>query len=267
VSERGDLASITRRVYKRCVSRQILLASFFAAVACSSAPSGTLQIVTGGESDTFSRVPQPKTLVVDSVDPSGKQRMLATASLPASNVDLGSLDQSAVGTLQVTGRDAEGNRLLYGQSVPIQFGALDGITVPVFVQRTGELARMPTPPSDARAAPTLALLGGRYLFIGAGNDPSLSHTVQLYDFAYNAPVGSPPMLPRAPKSIVFVGTLAWLIDDSGATSFDFSHNTQSEVTGPAGGSFGDVAGGFPPATARSTSSAPPARQERQRRPF
>lgn len=226
------------------MSRRLVLAGIAAStLACSSSESGTLQLVTGGETDTFSRPPVPARLEVDSVDSAGAKQTLATASLPASSVDLGSLDQSAVGTLQVTGSDTNGSRLVYGQSVPIQFGALNGVTVPVFVQRTGELARMPHPLSDGRAAPVLALLSGRYLFVGAGADPSLFLTAQLYDFAFFVPLSAPRSLPRVPKSVVIVGTVAWLIDDAGATSFDFSQGAQADVTEPAGGSFGDVAGG------------------------
>jgi hypothetical protein len=50
-------------------------------------------------------------------------------------------------------------------------------------------------------------------------------------------------LPRTPKSVVFVGTAAWLIDESGATGFQFAGNTRFDVTPPAGGSLADVAGG------------------------
>jgi len=232
-------------VYKRCVPRRLFFAPIFAAaIGCSSSESGTLQIVTGGESDTFSRTPAPVKLEVDAVDSSGQKQTLATASLPATTVDLGSVDQSSEGIIQVTGKDADGNSLVYGQSVPIQFGSLDGVTLPIFVQRTGEFARMPGPFSaDTRAAPTLALVSGRYLFIGGGGDSSLSTTAQLYDFASYKPLAPPLSLPRVPESVVFVGTVAWLIDKSGATSFDVSQGTQADVTAPSGGSFGDVAGG------------------------
>ncbi len=226
------------------MSRRVLLAFILAPFSgCTAPASGILQIVTGGENDTFSRAPAPVKLEVDSVNSSGAVHTLATAPLPASTVDLGSVDDSAVGTLRVTGSDASGNRLVYGQSVPIQFGALQGVTVPVFVQRSGEFARMPKPLSDARATPTIAVLGGRYLFVGGGGDPALSRATQLYDFAYLAPLGAPPSLPRAPKSVAFVGTIAWVIDENGATSFDFSEGVQADVVAPAGGSFGDIAGG------------------------
>jgi hypothetical protein len=211
--------------------------------ACSSSVSGTIQIVIGDESDTFSRPPAVVELQVDSVDFSGSVKTLAIAPLPASTVDLGSVAKNAVGTLQVTGTDATGRRIVYGQSLPIAFGALAGMTVPVFVQRTGELARLPRPLSGVRAAPTVAAFAQRYLFVGAGGDPSLLHTTQLYDFAYFAPLAAPPSLPRAPQSIAFVGIVGLLIDDGGATAFDFSQNVFSDVTAPAGGSFRDVAGG------------------------
>jgi hypothetical protein len=226
-------------------SSALAAALSIAAAACSSSTSGTLQIVTGEETDTFSRAPAPTTLEIDSVDSSsGVKSMLGTWHLPASTIDLGSLDQSTIATLQVTGTDANGDRVVYGQSIPIQFGALDGITVPIFVQRTGELARMPGPFSDARPAPTLALFaGGRYLFVGGGSDATLATTTQLYDFASFAPLAGPPPLPRAPESIAFVGTVGLVIDDTGATSFDFSSNTFYDATPMPGGSFGDVAGG------------------------
>ncbi|MGA7121100.1 MAG: hypothetical protein WBY94_13430 [Polyangiaceae bacterium] len=233
------------------MSRRLLLALLcFAnagAIGCSSSESGTLELVTGLEPDTFSRAPAPVELKVESVNSAGQKQTLATASLPATQVDLGSVDQSAEGTLQVTGLDANGDPVVYGQSLPIQFGSLDGVApLPVFVQRMGEFARMPAPLSDDRTAPTLAHVGGRYRFIGggvSGGDSSVSDTAQIYDFAYYAPLSPPPSLPRAPESVVWVGTVAWLIDQTGATSFDLSQGTKADVTAPAGGSFGAVAGG------------------------
>jgi hypothetical protein len=218
-------------------------AFLWAAAGCSASPSGTLQIVTGEETDTFSRAPAPVKLEVDSVDSSGHRQTLATVSLPAPTIDLGSLATQTVASLQVTGTSSDGSRLVYGQSIPLLYGALDKTTLPIFVQRTGELARLPEPLSDARPAPTLALIGGRYLFVGAGGDPSVANETQLYDFVALAPLASPPVLPRVPMSIAFVGTIAWLIDDGGATQFDFSTSIASVVTAPSGGSFADVAGG------------------------
>jgi hypothetical protein len=224
--------------------RPLLSLACVAISGCSSkAPSGQLKIVTGEETDTFTRAPAPVTLQVDSIDTSGHSQTLATKSLPTASIDLGSLDESAVATLEVLGLDANGNRLVFGRSIPIQFGALDGLTIPLFVQRTGELARLPSPLPDARTEPTLAVIGGRFLFVGGGADSALASTIQLYDFAGYSALGSPPTMPRIPESVAMVRTVGWLIDGAGATQFDFSNSSSAVVIPPTGGSFGEVAGG------------------------
>jgi hypothetical protein len=211
--------------------------------ACNPTPSATIQLTTGGETDTFTRPPAPTTLRVDAVDAQGNVTNLATASLPTDRIDLGTHDQTDVATLEVTGTDANGNRLVFGASVPLEYGALDGLTLPLFVQRTGELARMPGPLSDARQAPVLSQVQGQYLFVGGGSDPSLATTTQLYDFSQFQPLSAPPSLPRAPWSVAFVGTVAMLVDANGGSYFDLSQNASHDIPPPAGGSFAEIAGG------------------------
>jgi hypothetical protein len=214
-----------------------------AAVSCNSSPSGTIQIVTGEETDTFSRSPAPTKLRIDAVDSGNNVTTLATATLPTDSVDLGTQDQTAVATLEVFGLDDSGNQLVFGASVPIEYGALDGVTLPVFVQRSGELARMPSPPADTRQSPTLTVISGRFLFIGGGTDPNTSSSTDLYDFAQFAPLGSPPTLPRVPLSMPLVGTVGLLIDGQGATYYDFSASAGKDAPAPSGFTFADVAGG------------------------
>ncbi len=220
-----------------------LAACVASVAACSSQATGTLQIVTGAETDTFTRDPAAVTLEVDSVDSSGTRSTLATSTLPASTIDLGTLDQTTVGTFDVTATDAAGDRVVYGQSVPFELGVLQGVTAPIFVQRTGELARMPGPLSDGRSAPVLGLFAGRYLFVGGGTATATATTSQLYDFGAFAPLSSPPTLPMAPESVAFLGTVALLIDDAGATSYDFSQSTAVAATALPGATFADVSGG------------------------
>jgi hypothetical protein len=212
-------------------------------LACSSTDNGSIQIITGQETDTFTQSPVPKTLRIDAIDPSGKDTVLATASLPTDTIDLGNRSESTVAALNVSGLAADGKKVVFGASLTLDYAGLAGLTIPVFVQRTGQLARLPGPLSDSRQAPTLAVLQGEYLFIGGGNDPSNSKTMQLFDFASFAPLASLPTLPRAPKSIALDGTVAWLIDDGGGTYFDFSSNAYADIPVPPGGSFADIAGG------------------------
>jgi hypothetical protein len=212
--------------------------------ACSSQDAGTLEIVTGAETDTFTRDPAAVKLEVDAVDSAGNKTSLATTALPATTIDLGKLDETLIYTFQITATDAANERVAYGQSVPFELGVLQGVTVPIFVQRTGDLARMPGPLPDARHAPLLAIFEGRYLLVAGGSDPALAMQTQIYDFASFAALPSPPVLTLAPTSDALFGTVALFIDSGGNGQFyDFSSSTPSTATPPAGHAFADVAGG------------------------
>jgi hypothetical protein len=211
--------------------------------SCNATASGTIQLLTGGETDTFTQSPVPTQIVVKADDGSGTLTTLATASYPTDTIDLGNQDENAIATIDVQALDANGNELVFGASVPLQYGALDGLTLPIFVQRVGQNARLPNPMSDAREAPTLAILSDRFLIVGGGADSALAETSEVYDFAQFASIGSPPTLPRVPLSMPLLGTVGLMIDGGGGTYYDFSQDASSEVTPPAGFSFADVAGG------------------------
>ena len=211
---------------------------------CSHTASGTLLLDLGKETDALTRAPAIVQIRVDSVDASGNAKTISTASLPASAIDLGWMNVDAVATLRVLGLDSTGSALVGGQSLAIRFGIADGQTLPIFVQRVGELARLPQAPSETRIGPTLATaVGGRYVFIAGGTDSAASLSPQLYDLLELTTVASPPTLPRAPKSVAVVGAVAWLIDEMGATQYDLSNGASAVVVGPSGGSYADIAGG------------------------
>ena len=213
-------------------------------LSCDSPASGTIQLITGEETDAFSQSPVPTQLLVQAEDYSGNLTTLATAAYPTDTIDLGNQDQTAVASLVVTAEDASGNALVYGASVPLQYGALDGETLPIFVQRMGQNARLPNPPTDARPSPVLGVLSDRFLIVAGGSDPSLSSTTQVYDFGQFNLLPSPPSLPIVPASMPIVGTVALLLDTAGdGNYYDFSQDTGTPVTPPAGYAFSDVAGG------------------------
>jgi hypothetical protein len=215
-------------------------------LSCNSQASGTIQIITGEETDTFTQTPVPTQIVVQAAADDGSNDLttLATAAYPTDTIDLGNQGQDAVASLVVTAEDASGNPLVYGSSIPLQYGALDGETLPIFVQRVGQNARLPNPPTDARPSPILAVLSDRFLIIAGGSDPTLSSTTQVYDFAQFNLLGSPPALPIVPASMPIMGTVALLIDTAGdGNYYDFSQNTGTAVTPPSGYAFSDVAGG------------------------
>jgi len=232
------------------VSRiSFLLVAFAGAVAastpaCKSVDSGTIQLITDEDAGTFTQSPAPTELQILAVESADASTVLATAQLPTTTIDLGQLSESApVVSLNVTGYDSSKTRRVFGASLPLQYAALAGQTIPIFVQRSGELALLPGPQSDSRTNPLLAVVQGEFLVVAGGSDSSLASTTQLFDFGTFAGFDAPPTLPAVPQSIALAGTVAWLINSTGATYFDFSSSAYGAVPTPSGGSFADVAGG------------------------
>ena len=226
-----------------------LAVAFASAPGCSKTPTGTLTLTTGGEGDALTRAPAPTTLAVDLVDAQGKVTSLGVVSLPATTVSLPDQSTSAIGIVRVTGADAAGATRVFGESLPVEFSGLAGGSVTIFIQRTGELARLPGALPDGREAPLLGLVAGRYVLVAGGSDSGQAKTTALYDLLSWATLPSPPTHPRAPRSLAAFVTRVLAIDDQGASAFDLTDSSASEVTAPGGGSFAEVAGGatiYPP---------------------
>jgi hypothetical protein len=214
------------------------------ALGCNATDNGTIQIITDEEAGTFTESPAPTEIQVVAVQSADASTTLATAQLPTSTIDLGKLSESApVVSLNISGYDATNTRRVFGASLPVQYAALAGQTVPIFVQRDGELARLPGPLSDSRPSPLLSVLQSEYLLIAGGGDPSVASTTQLFDFGTFGTYEAPPTLPVVPQSIAMEGTLAWLINASGSSYFDLSDSDYESIPVPPNGSFADVAGG------------------------
>jgi len=214
----------------------VLSSSLLALLSCSSDPAGTLQITTGEETDVFTRAPAPALLTVDSLAQDRTSTEIARATLPASTIDLGRRDQSTIAAISVRGLDAVGATLIRGETLYVELGALKGSTLDVFVQRSGELARMPSGPL-AIAATKATVTVGRYVLLTAGT------TGTLYDLLNLTTLASTPVLPRAAKSVATVGTIVLLVDDTGATTLDLSDSSTSEIAAPSNGTYAEVAGG------------------------
>jgi len=225
----------------------VLLLPFYS--ACNSTDSGTIQILVGEETDTFTQTPVPATIEVIAVDSSNNQTTLATASYPTSSIDLGLQSENTVATLEVEALDATGHEVVFGSSIPVEYGALSGSTLPIFVQRVGQNARVPNPLADARQAPTVATISGRFLVVAGGSDSTLSSTTNVYDFAQFDELSGPPTLPRVPYSMPILelegeDPIGLLIDPNGATYYDFAQDQGNDTSPPdTTFAFGDVAGG------------------------
>ena len=68
---------------------------------------------------------------------------IARVNLPTDSIDLGEPGKEDIAQYRVTGYDAANNKLIRGESLFFQVGALEAASLPIFVSRTGELARVP----------------------------------------------------------------------------------------------------------------------------
>ena len=217
----------------------VLLSCVF---ACGK-PQGTLEITTGGEADVFTKDPKPTQIVVETFSTDGTATRIGQSALPVTTLELAEQKKDANATIRVTARDDAGNILAQGSSLLIQLGVLADHTLQIFVQRDGELARMPQGVDDAREAPMLGMLGGRYIFVVGG---TLGTATQLYDLMSFVPFVNPPPMPFVPTSIVPIDTGELLISDTDVKTYDFSmaaDAAQSTPAQPANGTWAEVAGG------------------------
>ncbi len=217
--------------------RPFFVSAFAALAACTSESTGTIQISLGGEADALTRAPAPTTLVIESIGTDGAVSQLSRTKLPASTIDLPALDPSTVGALRITGIDDANVTRVLGNTLPFQFGALNGSSLEIFVQRVGEFARLPSPFSVSFSLPVTTAVVGRYLFTASGT------ASQVYDLLALSALTNPPTLPRAPLSVAASSTKVLLIDASGATWFDLSDSSSTEMSPPPGGTFAEIAGG------------------------
>jgi hypothetical protein len=213
------------------------LGSLGVVIACSSTPSATIDVVTGEEADALTRAPAPATLIVESVDASGKSKEIARTSLPAAaDLSLGDVSSTDVGAIRVTGVDAAGNTLVRGETLLFQFGALEAGSLSVFVQRTGELARVPASPGVSLDSPVADTVLGRYIIAASGTSSI------LYDLLSNESLTA-PAFSRPARSMATYNSVLLVVDEQGATTFDLSTSYTGDLQTPSGGTFAEVAGG------------------------
>jgi hypothetical protein len=255
----------------------LVACTLLASTGCSH-DSATIELVTDDEAGTFTQNPVPTFLQISEVtylsDGGVSSTPLVDAALPVTSIDLGNRSQNTQAILTVTGFAADGGAVIFGASVPLDFGAINGLTIPIFVQRTGQFARLPGTFSvpdggaDTRTSPVLAVFNADYLLVAGGDQPGsgdagtgeagdvdaatgeagaplLSESTQIYDFTLLAPSSAPPEMPQPVQSIAFDDTVGWLFDADAGNYFFFSGTyAPYPFSLPAGGgAFADIAGG------------------------
>ena len=176
----------------------LLAATCVAAPACST-PDGAVELVTGGETDTFTRAPRPTSITVEALESGGGRTTIYSGPV-GGTIDLGERSRSDVRAFAVTAKDDAGIVRVRGRSLAVELGALEVVTLPIFVQRVGETARAPGTFDAGREAPILDLVQGRYLLVAGGGLTS----VFFYDTLRWTQAAATPTLPRPPESLAVV---------------------------------------------------------------
>lgn len=206
------------------------------AAACST-PEGSIELTTGGETDTFTRAPKPTSITVETIDGDGKVETLFSGPIGAT-LDLGERERSKVAALVVTAKDDAGVVRVRGRTLALELGVLEKVALKIYVQRTGETARAPGTFS-APEAPILDTVQGRYVLAAGGGVTR----VAFYDLLGWTQSPASPTLKAPPDSLVVLDTQILSIAGASASVYDLSTGTIADVSTPAGSSFAAVAGG------------------------
>jgi len=236
------------------MSRLLRLGFCAVFVACSS-QSGAFAVTLGGEKDAVTKSPAVASYIIEQVDRSGNRQKLKDAATWTSggSLDLGDLPQSTVASIQLTGFDSSAptpNAILWGAVPFAALGVFDGLTIPLFVQRKGEFARMPGTTLDGREGPLLATAGRAVYIAGGGNLELAAYDMLWLDgFASTcsaAPAKSFALVISPKANTDGESAMAWRIDDNSVDIVGLAQCTQgigAFVKLDEGTSWSDFAGG------------------------
>ncbi|MEO8905163.1 MAG: hypothetical protein ABI488_22015 [Polyangiaceae bacterium] len=233
------------RVLAECVSACALLAALASLSGCDAgdAPDGSLAIITGQETDTWTQTPLPQSVLAELV---GTMRTsLGTVPAPALAVSLGSGSPAeSPASFEVTAFDADNNAVIHGTSIPLTINTFAGGNPSVFVGRTGGFSRAPGALLFEYRHPLLEVVGHAYVIIAGGDVPNaVQPSVDVYDMAHWVAAPTQTWLPRVPKSWAVAGTNLLVIDETGPIWLDVTTGDTGAVTAPSGFKFADIVGG------------------------
>lgn len=223
--------------------------------ACGEQREVEITISTGQEEGALSQDPavtlvEIVALTPDSAD--GTLRPFASDEVaPGEAFDLGEMPDTSIINFEITGTDADGNVVARGRSTSVAIGALDEpAELPLFIQRLGAFARVPSNLARAHVHAPGGVLGEQFLIATGGDvavgedgsegDPKLG---DYYDMLALSGIAA-TTLPRTARSLVVIGgTQLLLIDEDGATVGDTLTDEITEVTPPEDFTFAEISGG------------------------
>jgi hypothetical protein len=235
-------------------------------LSCGVTESGTIALIYGPD-DPFTEkdAAAPTSIRITALDADGGDSEAAAVTLarspyrPGATVSLPSRNADETDVLQATFLDSANAAVIFGQTIPVELEAIQNATLDLFVQRTGQFARLPSPFAAAPASPLASVLENHYVLIADGSGRAGATQAALYNMNGWGFVEGVSPLPCAPLSIAPLGGSAILIlcaagtanasgcEGSGvvACGFDFTGAIATETLTPPEicGGWSGVAGG------------------------
>ncbi|MBX3129505.1 MAG: hypothetical protein KF718_22490 [Polyangiaceae bacterium] len=158
-----------------------------------------------------------------------------------------SLGRGGAGAFELRADDATDALGAWGRSIPIDPAGVAGLSLPLFVSKTGAFSHAPDGALPAVAGAVAGVVANRYLTVLVpGGDRVRAHA---YDLGFWRSAGAPiaiscPSEPCAFRSLAIVGRVAIAIGEDFAIWFDLLDGTSGDVTRPdALPSWSSIAGG------------------------
>jgi len=202
-------------------------------------PDGFVRFVTGAGDAPWAAPPAVERVRLEFVQATSRST-LAEVSAPPQNISLGNAGpEYVIGHFEANGLTKEGAPVVHGSTVPFYLLGFSGISVPLFVARTGGFSEAPNPLLLPHTRPIPALVSGAYLFVVDGGSSALD----IYNIAmWEEPSAAAP-LPQTVKSLAVSGTELLMLNDDSAQWIELTTAVAAAVSPPAGLTFAEVIGG------------------------
>jgi hypothetical protein len=250
--------------------RLALLVVVIGGLSCSVTEKGSIALIWNlDDPDPFSEpdASSPTTITISAISVQSADGgssddaaipLLESTYQAGGTLTLPSLDGFDIDVMEATLFNSASAPIIFGRTIPVQLAGIQNTTLSIFVQRTGQFARLPSSFSVFPESPLALAIENQYILVADGSGKSDASAAQLYDMNVWAPIEATTALPCAPLSIAPLGgTLIAILcvpDNGGATltssdviayGFDLNHivETQALPTFPPGCGWGDVAGG------------------------
>lgn len=189
-------------------------------------------------------------VVIRAYEPIENGLEIETSAAPGEDFDLGEVADSKLLVFELTGKTADGDVKARGRSVAVSLADELPSVLPIFIQRLGGFARLPTGIERPHVRGQAAVLGERFLVLTGGeraigeDGEEDAAFIERYDLLLMSGESSASVLARTARTLVILDDTALLVGDDGATFQNLVDGTTSEASAPDDFSFGDVAGGL-----------------------